>query len=153
MTGPGSYLRMLAAGRRPALVDRAATRLRMQIEAVATCPPGQCEDFLLVIEVVNDARFFKTSRDQPDGFAALELVNDTEAHQIIEADLDRHGAAGGAAVAAESVAIAHPGLQPVEIGGPGRYARHDGMLLARVSRRRTQASARAWASARSSVPS
>ena len=34
------------------------------------------------IEVVNDARFFKTSRDQPDGFAALELVNDTEARAI-----------------------------------------------------------------------
>ena len=99
----------------------------MQIEAVAIAALRQREDLVLVAEMANDARLFQSSRDQPDRLATLELIHDTEADEVIQPNFHRQRAAAGLAIAAQTVVIAMPGVEAVNVGRAQWDTIHDAL--------------------------
>ena len=119
-------LRVLAAGVRAVLVDGAAARARVEELAVAVGAARHREDAVLLVVALD-----LPAPDQPAGDQAglfmlgLEGVDQTEAHQVGQADLDRHGAAVGGAAVAEAGAVAGPGLDAIDVDEADRGAHDD----------------------------
>jgi len=116
ITGSGSHLRVQAAGGWPTLVDRAASRVRIQKTTITIGTSGQREDAVPEVEVVDQARFF-----QPPGnllgriVFGLKRVDQAQLDQVRQTDLDRHGAAVGRAGVTQAVAVTAPGVATVNI--------------------------------------
>mgnify|MGYP003488241427 CR=1 FL=1 len=92
----------------------------MQIKAVAVAVLCQREDFVFVIEMADDTGFFQPPR---------ELVDKAKPDQIIQPHFYGQGAAAGVAVAAQSVMIAMPGVEPVNVGRSKWNAAHHARRL------------------------
>lgn len=101
----------------------------MQIKAVAVAVLCQREDFVFVIEMADDTGFFQPPRDQSSRLFALELVDKAKPDQIIQPHFYGQGAAAGVAVAAQSVMIAMPGVEPVNVGRSKWNAAHHARRL------------------------
>ncbi|MNW09003.1 hypothetical protein D3C71_2058970 [compost metagenome] len=56
--------------------------------------------------------------------AAFELINDADADQILDLDLDRQRAAAGHAAAAHMAGVFLPGLETVEFRGGDQLRLH-----------------------------
>lgn len=84
--------------------------------AVAARTPGDGEDGVLVVVVVDKPDFLQAFGDQPRLFMfGLKGVHHAQPHQIGQLDLQRHGAAIGLTAVTQPGFVAGPGVQPVNV--------------------------------------
>jgi hypothetical protein len=113
---------MVAAGPGAFIIDCASTGPAVDIDAVVVCHPGQGEDVVLEVEMIDDPLFL-----QPLGYLlvrllGLERVDNLHADEIFNLHLNRQGATASMAVAAEFLAELYPGGGLFNIYGWGRSA-------------------------------
>src|SRR5690606_19629374 len=92
---PRADLGMMAAGIRALVVDAAQARLAIKEQAVVVGHADQGKDARLLVEALDDAVLLQALGDVLRWLAALELVHQLQADQVVQAHLNRHGAAGG----------------------------------------------------------
>lgn len=110
MVGAGADLRMLTADVGAFVVDGTAARDWVEKVAVAVGAAGERVDFVLAVEVVDDAGFLERLGDLLGRQIAFKGVDHFEANQVADACLDRHGAAACNAVVAKAFAVFDPGV-------------------------------------------
>ncbi len=106
-------MRMVAARIRTRAIYRAEAGLAVQVKTVAVGQAGQGEDSTLLIEMFDDAGFAEALGNIFGWLVALEHIDYFEPDQIIDPHFDGQGAAGGLAVATESITVTCPGFQAV----------------------------------------
>ena len=90
--------RVVAARVGALLIDGAHARFAVQVQAVVVAHALQREDARLLVETFHNPFFLQTLGDVLRRVAHLELVNDADADQVFDFDLDRQGAASGNAI-------------------------------------------------------
>jgi len=116
MPRPWPHLGMQAAGVGPLLVHRASACLGVQEMTVTIRTARQGEDAVFEIEVLDEARLAKPLRDLL-GLLVLGLkrIDQLQAHKVWQLHFHRHGAAVGRAGVAQTIPVARPGLQAIDI--------------------------------------
>ena len=65
---------------------------------------------------MNEARYLQAFGDAAEWLAALEFIHQSQANQVVQANLDRQGAAAGVAGVAQALAVLLPGIEPINVG-------------------------------------
>src|SRR5689334_24228850 len=92
---PRADFRVVAASIRALFINSAQTALTIQVQAIVVAHALQGEDFRLLVVTLDDPFLLQALGNVLRRITALELVDDTDADQILDLDLDGQGAAAG----------------------------------------------------------
>ncbi|RMP82060.1 hypothetical protein ALQ15_116322 [Pseudomonas syringae pv. actinidiae] len=117
ITGARSDFRVVAAGVRALVIDGAQAAFTVQIQAVVVAHALQREDFRLLVVTLDDAFFLQTFGDVLRRIAALELIDDADADQVLDLHFYRQRAATGYAAPTHVAGVFGPGVDAIEFCG------------------------------------
>ncbi len=108
---------MVTAGIGALLVNRAAARVGIQIDTIVVGASRQRIDFVLEIEVGDDAGFFQPLGNLLRRFACFKFVDHAHPYQINNPHFNRHGTAGAVTAIAQPLAVFQPGFSAGQVRG------------------------------------
>ncbi|RMS34356.1 hypothetical protein ALP71_103056 [Pseudomonas coronafaciens pv. garcae] len=117
IAGARADLRMVAAGVRALFVDGTQAAFAVQVQAVVVAHALQREDFRLLIVTLDDAFFLQALGDVLGRVAALELIDDADADQVLDLHFYRQRAAAGDAASAHVAGVLGPSVDAIEFCG------------------------------------
>lgn len=123
---PRADFRVVAAGVRALVINSAEARLTIEVQAVVVAHALQGKYFGFGVEALDDAFLLQALGDVLRRVAALELIDDANADQVLDLHLDRQRAAAGHAAAAHVGRIFLPGFETVEFRGGDQLRLHQG---------------------------
>lgn len=121
---PWPDFRVIAAGIRALVINSAEARLTIQVQAIVVAHALQGKDLGLGVEPLDDAFLLQALGDVLRRVTTLELVDDTNADQILDLHLNRQGAAVGCAAAAHVAGVFLPRFETVEFRGGDQLRLH-----------------------------
>ena len=126
---------MIAAGIRAALVDGAQTAFAIQVVAIVVAHARQGENPGLLAEALDQAVFLQALGDVLRRVAHLELIDDADADQVFDLDLDRQRASAGNTGAAHGRGVFGPGIDTVDFRGGDQVGLHQACIPACIRAR------------------
>ncbi len=110
------HLRMKPTGAGASFIHRAAPRHSIQIVAVAAGTPGEREDAVFKIEMLDQPRFGQPLCNLLGGFMfRFKSVHQAQSNQIGQFHFDGHGAAIGGTAIAQATAVLGPGFGAINV--------------------------------------
>src|SRR5471030_854422 len=123
---PRPDFRVVAARLRALVINSAEARLTIQVQAIVVAHALQGKNLGFGSETLDDAFFLQALGDVLARVAALELIDDANADQVLDLHLNRQRAAAGHAATAHVGGIFLPGLETVEFRGGDQLRLHQG---------------------------
>jgi hypothetical protein len=106
---------MVAAGGGTFTVNGASPTDLVEKDAVVIGPSGEGKDFMLEVEMIDQAGLFQSFGELLGRFFGFKSIDKLHAHQIFNAYFHRQAAADRTAVVAESFAVLDPGHRAVDV--------------------------------------